>query len=223
MARVLIVEDEPDIQELLENFLTASGHSVRVAGDGVQALALFRQEPPDLVLLDIMLPKIDGYGVLEVLRAQSQVPVMMLTALDSEAHQIKGYDLQADDYVTKPFSMQVLLRKVDAVLRRSAADAKGAEPCLAHEALRVYPEAFRATVHGEAVELTAKEFELLVALLQNRGRVLTRDILLDRIWHNEYLVDSRVVDTHMKNLRKKLGIDCIQTVRGVGYRIDKAH
>lgn len=220
MARILVVEDEPDIAELLENFLTASGHTVRIAPDGAAALTRFRQDPPDLVLLDIMLPKIDGFGVLEVLRAESNIPVMLLTALDTEADQLKGYDLAADDYVTKPFSMPILLRKVDAVLRRSATGPADSPALLCHGPLCVDTDGHRVTVHGSDIPLTGKEFALLVTLLENRGRVLTRDILLDRLWPGDLDIEYRNVDTHIKNLRRKLGMDCIHTIRGVGYRME---
>lgn len=218
MARILVVEDNRDIQSLLLNFLEADGHEVCLAGDGVEALDLFRQGTFELVLLDIMLPKIDGYGVLELVRRESSIPVVMLTALDSEESQIKGYDLQADDYITKPFSLPVLLRKVAAVLRRTSI-APEADASLVRGSLALDEAGHRAFLDGVELELTMKEFELLLALMQNPGMVLTRQRLLDRIWDDAFFGDERVVDTHVKNLRKK-GINCIETVRGVGYRVD---
>lgn len=216
---ILVVEDDADIQELLQNFLEEADYSVTVAGDGVEAFSLFRSGKYDLVVLDILLPKIDGYGVCELIRRESMVPVLMLTALDSEEHQIKGFDLQADDYVTKPFSMPILLRKIAALLRRSADIPGGGQ--IFYQSLRMDTQAYKVWVQGEPAELTQREFELLRELLSNQGRVLTRQMLLDRLWAYDFYGDERVVDTHIKNLRKKLDVDYIETIRGVGYRVDK--
>lgn len=219
MQRILVIEDEPDIQELLCAYLRDAGYETGVAGDGVTALAMFREQAWDLLLLDLLLPKIDGYGVCELIRKESDVPIIMLTALDAEENQLRGFDLQIDDYVTKPFSLPVLLRKVAAVLRRSGNDAESRR--LAYAELLLDPDAYRVSVAGQPVELTAREFELLRELLQNQGRVLTRAVLLGRLWNYDFLGDERIVDSHIKNLRKKLDRDYIETVRGVGYRIEK--
>lgn len=221
MASILVVEDDPQIQALLYNFLCADGHAVTPAGDGVEALARFQEGAFDLVLLDLLLPKIDGYGVCEVIRKSSAVPVIMLTALDSEEHQLRGYDLLVDDYITKPFSAKVLLRKVEAVLRRRA-ESCSATNRLTYLDVALDLDARAAYVRNEPVPLTQKEFDLLHQLLCARGRVLTRQILLEQVWRYDFLGDERVVDTHIKNLRRKLGVDYIQTIRGVGYRVDKA-
>ncbi len=186
MQNILVVEDDMDIQELLREFLREAGYSVSVAGDGVEAMDYFSKNQYDLILLDIMLPKIDGFGVCELIRRQSQVPIIMLTALGGEEEQIRGLDLQVDDYIVKPFSVPVLIRKIAAVLRRSG---------------RTREEERKTITYGNLV--------------------LTRQNLLDRLWRYDFYGDERVVDTHIKNLRKKLGIDFIQTVRGVGYKIDK--
>ena len=225
MSCIFVVEDEYDIQELLKNYLEEDSYEVCCASDGVEAIQLFGQAESkiDLVLLDVMLPKIDGFGVLEVIRKTSQVPVIMLTALDDEAYQIKGYDLQADEYVTKPFSMQVLLRKIGAVLRRTAAREEGQKELLEYGALKLDLAAYQVWEKEKEVELTQKEFELLRELLENQGRVLTGNQLLDAIWGADYFGEDRIVDTHIKNLRKKLEADYIDTIRGVGYRIDKIH
>lgn len=219
MKRILIVEDEPEIQELLSAYLRHEGYSVTVAGDGVEALDQFRTGQFDLVLLDIMLPKIDGFGVCELIRRESSVPIVMLTALDGEAEQIKGFDMQIDDYVTKPFSMPVLLRKIAAVLRRSGGCFESEK--LFYQNILLDMDARTCQVEGAPVELTQREFDLLSELLKAPGRVFTREVLLNRIWGYDFLGDERIVDSHIKNLRKKLNSDYIETVRGVGYRAAK--
>lgn len=219
MKRILVVEDGPDIQELLRTFLEDAGYRVEVASDGVEAISLFSKSEYDLILLDIMLPKIDGYGVCELIRRESEVPIVMLTALDAESDQIKGFDLMADDYITKPFSLPVLMRKVDAILRRSSRNAE--QKKLIYEDIVLDLEAYKAYVKGFQVDLTQREFELLRELISNVGKVLTRQMLLNSLWKYDFLGDERVVDTHIKNLRKKLGVNCIETIRGVGYRIDR--
>ena len=221
MQKILIVEDDLAIQALLHDFIQEAGYSVELASDGVEALSRFSEQNFDLVLLDIMLPKIDGYGVCELIRKQSDVPIIMLTALSGEEDQIKGLDLQVDDYITKPFSMPVLLRKIAAVLRRSNRGTDEKYQIITYGNLRLNCDGYTATVDGANFELTQKEFEILRELLTHQGRILTRQNLLDKLWRYDFYGDERVVDTHIKNLRKKLGIDLIQTIRGVGYKVDK--
>lgn len=221
MQKILVVEDDLDIQELLKNFLQEAGYSIVLANDGVEALSIFSDVQFDLILLDIMLPKIDGFAVCELIRKQSQVPIIMLTALNGEEEQIRGLDMQVDDYITKPFSMPVLIRKIAAVLRRSIISQNQENQTVAYKNLILDLDSYSALVNGESYELTQREFEILRELLLNQGRVLTRQILLERLWKYDFYGDERVVDTHIKNLRKKLGIDFIQTIRGVGYKIDK--
>ena len=221
MQKILVVEDDLDIQELLKNFLQEAGYSIVLANDGVEALSFFSDVQFDLILLDIMLPKIDGFAVCELIRKQSQVPIIMLTALNGEEEQIRGLDMQVDDYITKPFSMPVLIRKIAAVLRRSTMSQNQEHQTVAYKNLILDLDSYSALVNGESYELTQREFEILRELLLNQGRVLTRQILLERLWKYDFYGDERVVDTHIKNLRKKLGIDFIQTIRGVGYKIDK--
>lgn len=221
MQKILVVEDDLDIQELLKNFLQEAGYSIVLANDGVEALSIFSDVQFDLILLDIMLPKIDGFAVCELIRKQSQVPIIMLTALNGEEEQIRGLDMQVDDYITKPFSMPVLIRKIAAVLRRSTMSQNQEHQTVAYKNLILDLDSYSALVNGESYELTQREFEILRELLLNQGRVLTRQILLERLWKYDFYGDERVVDTHIKNLRKKLGIDFIQTIRGVGYKIDK--
>ena len=219
MKKILIVEDEPDIQELLCAYLKDAGYETAAAADGVAALSLFQAQAFDLVLLDILLPKIDGFGVCELIRAQSQVPILMLTALDGEEEQLRGFGLNIDDYVTKPFSMPVLLEKIRVILRRSA----GTEPekALRYRDLLIHPDAREVLLNGRPLELTAREFDLLHTFLSAPGRVFTRELLLAKIWGYDFYGDERVVDSHIKNLRHKLDRDYIETVRGVGYRAAK--
>lgn len=218
MAKILVVEDEYDIRELLLNYLEHEGYEVRTASDGEQALTIFRREGADLVLLDILLPHLNGYEVCRDIREESDVPILMLTALDSEQNQLKGFDLRIDDYIPKPFSMPVLLRKIEAVLRRTM--RTGGSRRIAYGSLILDLDGYKTFVSGRPVDLTPREFELLKALLQNQGRVLSRQTLLNRVWSYDFYGDERIVDTHIKNIRKKLGVEYIETIRGVGYRVD---
>ena len=166
-----------------------------------------------------MLPKIDGFGVCELIRRQSQVPILMLTALDGEEQQLRGFGLDIDDYVTKPFSMPVLLEKIRVILRRSSGN-EGAQR-LKYRDLEIDPDTREVTQGGRALELTAREFELLRTFIASPGRVFTREMLLAKLWGYDFYGDERVVDSHIKNLRHKLERDYIETVRGVGYRVAK--
>ena len=219
MKSILIVEDEPDIQELLTAYLRNAGYRTASAEDGVAALDLFQSRTFDLVLLDIMLPKIDGFGVCEVIRRQSQVPILMLTALDGEEQQLKGFGLNIDDYVTKPFSIPVLLEKIRVILRRSA--GAEAENLLRYRDITVNLDTREVSLGGRLLDLTAREFDLLYTFLASPGRVFTREMLLAKLWGYDFYGDARVVDSHIKNLRRKLERDYIETVRGVGYRAAK--
>ena len=221
MNKILVVEDDLDIQELLQNFLQESGYDITVANDGLEAINLFSDDDFDLILLDILLPKIDGFSVCEFIRKKSQIPIIILTALNGEKEQIKGLDLQVDDYITKPFSMPVLVRKIAAVLRRASKTSDQEHKTISYDNLILDFDDYSASVNGISYELTQREFEVLRELLLNRGRILTRQNLLNKIWKYDFYGDERVIDTHIKNLRKKLEIDFIQTIRGVGYKIDK--
>lgn len=219
MKKILVVEDEPDIQELLCVYLNEAGYETSAAADGVAAWELFQSMPFDLVLLDLMLPKIDGFGVCELIRSRSQVPILMLTALDGEEQQLRGFRLNIDDYVTKPFSMPILLEKIRAIFRRSSGAEMGR--CLYYRDLIINLENREAVLAGRPLELTAREFELLYTFLASPGRVFTREMLLAKLWGYDFYGDERVVDSHIKNLRHKLGRSYIETVRGVGYRASK--
>jgi len=219
LKKILIVEDDPDIQELLSAYLRSDGYAATCASDGLEALDRFRTETFDLVLLDLMLPKVDGFGVCELIRRDSKIPIIMLTALDGETEQLRGFDLEIDDYVTKPFSMPVLLRKIAAVLRRATGNVQSNE--LRYKALTLDLDAYEARLGGQLLDLTQREYELLHELIRVPGRVQTREVLLAKLWNYDFLGDERIVDSHIKNLRKKLGVDYVETVRGVGYRVSK--
>lgn len=221
MQKILIVEDDLAIQALLHDFIQEAGYEVTLASDGVEALSYFSERSFDLVLLDIMLPKIDGYGVCEVIRRKSNIPIVMLTALDAEENQIKGLDLEADDYITKPFSMSVLIRKIAAILRRSS-QQEDMPHTISYRDLTLDLDGYKVYTAAGPIDLTPREFEILRELLTYKGRILTRQNLLQTLWKYEFFGDERIIDTHIKNLRKKLGtVDYIETIRGVGYRIDK--
>ena len=219
MQKILVVEDDADIQNILRNYLTDAGYEVILASNGVDGISEF-DHTVDLVLLDILLPKIDGYGVCEVIRQKSQVPILMLTALADEEYQLKGFGQQIDDYIPKPFSPKILLCKIAAILRRRIAEHKK-QPFLTYQALSMDREGFHVYHKGREVIMTGKEFAILRLLLENQGKVFTRQMLLDCLWDEDIFVEPRIVDSHIKNIRKKLDADYIETIRGVGYRIDK--
>ncbi|MCL6451062.1 MAG: response regulator transcription factor [Acetobacteraceae bacterium] len=222
--RVLVVDDERPIAEILRYNLEKAGFSVSLAFDGEEALAKAEQERPDLVILDIMLPSVDGYAVCQKLRTRSDVPILMLTAKDQEHDKVAGLDLGADDYVTKPFSPRELVARVRALLRRAqgtlARDRAGA--VLAFGSLVIDTGRYRVTRDGRPVELTSLEFQLLKYLASNPGQVYSREKLLEDVWGYEFFGDSRTVDVTVRRLREKLEEDpgqprYIQTKRGVGY------
>lgn len=221
MQKILIVEDDVDIQDILKNHLIDAGYEVAVASDGVVGIAMF-DDTIDLILLDIMLPKIDGYGVCEVIRKKSQVPIIMLTALSDEENQLKGFEQQIDDYIPKPFSPKILLCKIAAILRRRTTENQN-QSLLTYKELSMDIDGFHVYQSGNEVVLTSKEFALLRIMIENQGKVFTRQMLLERLWSDDLEVEDRIVDSHIKNLRKKLSADYIKTIRGVGYRIDKVH
>lgn len=218
--KILIIEDEKSIQNILKAFLIEAGYIVTLADDGMQGISAFYKDSYDLVLLDIMMPKIDGYTVCEMIRNESNTPVILLTALDDEESQMKGFDHLADDYITKPFSMPLVLRRIEAVLRRSGEQLDNSL-MLSYKEIQLDTQNYKVFVSGNEVVLTAREFDILRLLMENKGRVFTRDNLLNQIWDYNYYGDEKIVNTHIKNIRKKLGTECIETIRGVGYRIDK--
>jgi two-component system alkaline phosphatase synthesis response regulator PhoP len=219
---VLVVDDEPAIRELVRFTLEREGFRVRLAGDGWEALDAARREAPDLVVLDLMLPGLSGEDVCRALRAEMDVPVLMLTARKEESDRVSGLELGADDYVTKPFSPRELAARVRAILRRTRGrDMPGSE------GLVVDVERRRVTLDGRPIDLTYTEFELLRTLRAYPGRVFSREDLLSRVWGQDFYGDTRTVDVHIRHLREKLGEDpahprFIETVRGVGYRFREA-
>jgi DNA-binding response OmpR family regulator len=223
--RVLLVEDDPSIRELAQMGLSAAGFRVTTCADGREALERLRRDPFDLAVLDVMLPTLDGFEITREVRKDSRLPILMLTARADATDVIVGLELGADDYVTKPFDMPVLVARCRAVLRRS--NAEPAEPALRVGDLEIDPSAFVVRREGAELALTATEFRLLLELARHPGRVMTRELLLQRVWDHEFLGDSRLVDVAVQRLRAKIEPDrarpnLIATVRGVGYRFERS-
>jgi two-component system response regulator MtrA len=221
--RVLLVEDDASIREVAKLGLEQAGFRITTAADGREGLLHFRQTPFDLVILDVMLPNVDGYEACRQIRAESRVPIIMLSAKSDTVDVVVGLELGADDYVTKPFEMAELVARARAALRRASAAPE--EPVLTRGDLEIDPGAFTARRGGEELNLTATEFKLLLELARRPGQVFTRELLLQRVWNYDYLGDSRLVDVAVQRLRAKVEDDpkapqAIKTVRGVGYRFD---
>lgn len=222
-SRILIIEDEHKIQEILTEFLREYGYETDSAYDGVEGISMFRKAPYDLLLLDIMMPKIDGFTTLELIRKESDVPVIMITAMEEEADQMKGFDLLADDYIVKPFSINLVVRRIEAVLRRKQAGVDRMDSpsaVLEHGNVVIDTKSCEVYVSGRTTPFTYKEYELLKLLLENKNKVFTREELLQSIWGYDFIGDDKVVNNHIMRIRKKLGEDFITTVRGMGYRVD---
>lgn len=220
MDKILIIEDEPAIRDILRELLTDAGYEVEEAADGLEGVEKFRAGSFSLVLLDLMLPKLDGYGVCEQIRAVSDVPVIMITALSGEEAEVRAFELRADDYITKPFSLRLVLMRVEAVLRRAGGKAdEGGREILRRGSVEMDTAAHRVSLDGKDVPLTNTEYRLLELFLRNPGRVFTREGLLSRVWGYDFIGDESTVNIHIMNLRRKLGSNLIETVRGVGYRL----
>jgi two-component system response regulator RegX3 len=229
---VLVVEDEASIVEALQIGLSREGFRVEVAGDGVEAIERFTQVKPDIVLLDVMLPRLSGLDVCRQIRAQSSVPIIMVTAKSGEIDTVVGLEVGADDYVTKPYRIRELVARIRALLRRASGDTTGEVERAVSSTLRVGdvtldPEAHRLTVRGTEITVPLKEFEVLHLLLANAGRVLTREVLIDRVWGSDYVGDTKTLDVHIKRLRSKIEVDPsaptrIVTIRGLGYKYERA-
>ena len=223
MQKILIVEDDLAIQALLHDFIQEAGYEVTLASDGVEALSYFSERSFDLVLLDIMLPKIDGYGVCEVIRRKSNIPIVMLTALEAEENQIKGLDLEADDYITKPFKLGVLVSRVNALLRR-AKDFSSADTQLESNGMKVLLLQGQAFKNGKLLDLTAAEYKLLCLFMRNPNMVLTKEQILDKLWDCDgNYIDSSTLTVYMRRLRIKIEDNpsepqMLLTVRGMGYK-----
>jgi len=229
MTKILIIEDEISFSEALSFLLEKEGYSTVVAETGKQGLDAFKSDNFDLVLLDLMIPEVSGIDVCRTIRTTSAVPIIMLTAKDSEIDKVVGLELGADDYVTKPYSSRELVARIKAVLRRGGLDSDTTESTSVHSiaGIKMDIERHQVTVNDVAINLPLKEFELLEFLMRNAGRVLTRGQLIDRVWGGDYYGDTKTLDVHIKRLRAKIEADpanpvLIQTIRGLGYKLENA-
>lgn len=225
MSTILLVEDDPTLSETLRYNLEREGYAVINAADGVVGLERARRDQPDMIILDVMLPRLDGFSVCRILRQESEVPILILTARQDEIDRIAGLELGADDYVAKPFSLGELLARVRAIMRRSERRVSVMREVLDAGSLRVDTGSRRAWRDEMELNLSQKEFDLLACLMRNRGMALSRDMLLERVWGYDFLGDSRTVDVHIRWLREKVEPDpgkpiYIHTVRGIGYRFE---
>ena len=225
MSTILLVEDDPILSETLRYNLEREGYAVINASDGVVGLERARRDQPDMVILDVMLPRLDGFSVCRILRQESEVPILILTARQDEIDRIAGLELGADDYVAKPFSLGELLARVRAIMRRSDRRINALHEVLDAGTIRLDTGSRRAWRDNVELNLSQKEFDLLACLMRNRGIALSRDVLLERVWGYDFLGDSRTVDVHIRWLREKVEPDpgkptYIQTVRGIGYRFE---
>ncbi|GAK11916.1 response regulator transcription factor [Geomicrobium sp. JCM 19039] len=218
MNRILVAEDDLEIQEIIKQFLIAGGYDVTTALDGLEAYEWMKNYSFDLCLIDVMMPNIDGLQLVKMIRQQSSVPIIMLTALGEEEDQVRGFETGIDDYMTKPFSFRILTARVEALLRR--ANQSEPDTTLHFGSIKLDPDRYQVWVDGCEVTLTTREFEIVKLLLMNQGIVLTREKIVEQVWGYDYLGETRMIDTHIKNVRRKLGIDTIQTVKGVGYKLD---
>ncbi len=225
MTTILVVEDEASLREPLEYLLRREGYEVTGVDNGTDAVTTAETPKPDLILLDLMLPGMPGTEVCREIRQRSSVPIIMLTAKDSEVDIVVGLELGADDYVTKPYSSRELLARIRAVLRRRSADDSSNDSVLDFHGITLDSDRHQVTLHGEPVSLPLKEFELLELLMLNAGRVLTRGQIIDRVWGSDYFGDTKTLDVHIKRLRSKIEKvpaepEVIVTVRGLGYRFE---
>lgn len=225
MANILVVEDEKSMQEIIVEYMQRGGHTCFTADDGMDALMVLKNHPMDLMILDIMMPHLDGFSVCKMAREISSLPVIMLTAKSNEDDKLKGYDLGADDYMTKPFSPKVLLAKANALLRRSSvlpADTVNTANAVCGGNISILPSAHKVFLEGQEIALTYKEYELLYFLMSNPGQIFSREQLLNRIWGYDFEGTTRTVDTHIKTLRQKLGGEGrhIVTLIRSGYKFE---
>ncbi|MDU2672195.1 MAG: response regulator transcription factor [Clostridium sp.] len=220
-SRILVVEDDSQIQELIVEFLSSQDYIVDTASDGIEGYEKFKSRNYDLVILDVMMPKLDGYGLCKMIkRLDENVSIIFLTALGDEESEVRGFELKADDYISKPFSFNVLIKRVEAVLRRHKKEKEESD-ILEFEKLRLELQTFKAYVNEEEIELTLKEFNILALMINSYPIVVSREMLIEKIWGYDYFGDTRVIDAHMKNIRKKIQKDYIKTIKGVGYVLEK--
>ncbi len=221
--RILVADDEARMRRLIKDFLEAAGYEVEEAADGEEAVGLFsaRGGEFDLVVLDVMMLGLNGWEACREIRRISQTPIIMLTALSQESDEITGFDMGADDYITKPFSPRIFVARAEALMRR--ASGPSSSPLIEAAGVAIDTEAHVVRVDGEEVYLSLKEYDLLLYLAENRGHTMSREKILDNVWNYDYFGDARTIDTHITKLRKKLGPygDMLQTVRGVGYKFEK--
>ena len=219
--KILVVEDDNQIQELIVEFLSSQDYIVETANDGVEGYEKFKEGEYDLVILDVMMPRLDGHSLCKMIKSvDKEVSVIFLTALGDEENEIKGFDLKADDYISKPFSFNILIKRVEAVLRRKNRE-KVEEEVLRFEGLKLELQTFKSYVEGEEIQLTLKEFNILKLMISSYPTVVSREKLIEKIWGYDYFGDTRVIDAHMKNIRKKIKKDYIKTIKGVGYVLEK--
>lgn len=230
MQTILLVEDDATLAEALTYNLEREGYTVLRASDGMTALEMARRDAPDILVLDVMLPRLDGFSVCRMLRKESTIPILMLTARQDEVDRIAGLELGADDYLTKPFSVGELLARIRAILRRSDRQPTTERDSVVIGGIKLDTGSRRVWRDETEVQLSQKEFDLLACMMRNRGLALSRDVLLERVWGGDYVGDGRTVDVHIRWLREKIEADpstpaYVQTVRGIGYRFDtpKAH
>ncbi len=219
--KILVADDESRMRKLVNDFLSKKGYTIIEAADGAEAVdKFFETNDIDLVITDVMMPKMDGWQVLKEIREYSKVPVIMLTAKGDERDELQGFDLGADEYISKPFSPKILVARVDALLRRS--NPAGGEERLEINGIILDQAAHSVTIDGNAVELSFKEFELLLYFMSNKGIALSREKILNNVWNYDYFGDARTIDTHVKKLRAKMGEkgDCIKTIWGMGYKFE---
>ncbi|MFR1824323.1 MAG: response regulator transcription factor [Clostridium saudiense] len=219
--KILVLEDDNQIQELIVEFLSSQDYDVDVANDGVEGYEKFKENKYDLVILDVMMPRLDGHALCKMIRnLDKEVSIIFLTALGDEESEIKGFDLKADDYISKPFSFNILIKRVEAVLRRKQKEEKE-DTILEFEGLKLDLQTFKSYIDNEEIELTLKEFNILKLMINSYPTVVSREKLIEKIWGYEYFGDTRVIDAHMKNIRKKIKKDYIKTIKGVGYVLEK--
>lgn len=217
MKKILIVEDEMEIRNILKLYLLKEGYDVTEAEDGEVAIKLFYEKPFDLVILDIMLPKKDGWSVLREIKKYSSVPVMILSARDDDDDELFGFEIGTDEYITKPFNNKILLARIKALIKNTS---NNTDHIIELGKIIINDTSHTVTVDGEEVILAPKEYELLIYLIKNHKIALSRDKMLTEVWGYDFPGSDRTIDTHIKNLRKKLGEECIKTVRGIGYKFE---
>lgn len=221
--KIIVADDEIRFRRVIGDFLKKQGYEVLLAENGQEALSLFYENPDvNLLILDVMMPQINGYDLCSIIREESKVPILILTAKSEEEDEIKSFEVGANEYISKPFSLTVLLARVKNILNNIHPDNITTEDSIVFQELKIDKQSHIVTVKGNVIDLTQKEFEILIYLLDNKGKVISREQILNKIWDYDYIGDERTVDTHIKNLRVKLTEDCniIKTIRGYGYKIE---